>query len=230
MEQRLSHLFIFVPPEYPMRLLQRVLCGLAACVLLPLFSSPAATQWRSTTPPILNPAPGTPEASAVFGEGSLAFSESGFPATVDMSRASRGRYAWLGAALGAAAGAVLFYTTAYPCSGDVMFCETGFVAYGVGGAALGALGGYLIGNTLRSDSGGRWAVTEVEPASVYHYLRDEAKAGTPNTAARAPLQEAHCFGVALPDSVRPVQYAEEKRKRRSGTRTMIFFRCSEIDT
>src|SRR5690606_26277070 len=54
------------------------------------------------------------------------------------------KHVGLGALAGALAGAMLFYTTGYPCSGDVMSCETGFVGYGAIGAVVGGFAGYLI--------------------------------------------------------------------------------------
>jgi hypothetical protein len=57
---------------------------------------------------------------------------------------SSGRHVALGALAGALAGAMLFYTTGYPCSGDVMFCEMGFVGYGAIGAVAGGFAGNII--------------------------------------------------------------------------------------
>jgi hypothetical protein len=63
--------------------------------------------------------------------------------TVNVQQSS-GRHIAFGALAGALAGAMLFYTTGYPCSGDVMFCELGFVSYGAIGAVAGGFAGYII--------------------------------------------------------------------------------------
>lgn len=109
--------------------------------LLTLTAAPTSAQWNSghlRLQPTTDLRPATAGPTGL--DPSLATSHRSF--SLNMQE-SRGRAAASGAAIGAVAGAILFYVTSYPCSGDVMFCEVGFVSYGAIGAFVGGLAGYL---------------------------------------------------------------------------------------